>query len=91
MNMTKNQMIAEIKKMIKANCENKTYYFGAFTYVPLWLYEEKVNTKLNKMYIKKDVLYINTEDAKIGVDDEKVSEFDIDEVKLFYQLISNNQ
>lgn len=92
MNMNKNQLISAIKKLIKErNCENKTYYFGAFTYVPLWLYEEKVNTKLNKMYIKKDVLYINTEDAKIGVDDEKVSEFDIDEVKLFYQLISNNQ
>lgn len=90
-NMTKNQMIAEIKKMIKANCENKTYYFAAFTYAPMWLYEEQVMTKLNKMYIKKDVLFINTEDAKIGADDEKVSEFDIDEVKLFYDKIKNNK
>lgn len=90
--MNKNQLISSIKKLIKEkNCENKTYYFAFETCVPLWLYGEKVTTRLIKMYIKKDVLYINTEDAKIGVDDEKVSEFDIDEVKLFYQLISNNQ
>lgn len=90
--MNKNQLISSIKKLIKEkNCENKTYYFAFETYVPLWLYGEKVKTRLVKMFIKKDVLYITTEDAKIGVDDEKVSEFDIDEVKLFHQLISNNQ
>lgn len=90
--MTKNQMIAEIKKLIKdRNLENKTYYFSQGTYEPLWLYEEKVTSKLNKMFIKKDVLYINTEDSKIGIDEEKVAEFDIDEVKMFYNKIKNNQ
>lgn len=90
---TKNQLIAEIKKLIKdRGLENKTYYFGAI-YIPLWLYEEdeKVMTKLNKMYIKKDVLYINTEDSIIGIDDEKVSEFDVTEVEQFYTLIKNNK
>lgn len=91
--MTKNQLISNIKKIIKdRDLENKTYYFGT-VYIPLWLYEEeeKVMTKLNKMYIKKDVLYINTEDKVIGIDDEKVSEFDITEVEQFYNLIKNNQ
>lgn len=89
----KNQLISDIKKIIKERgLENKTYYFGT-VYIPLWLYEEKekVMTKLNKMYIKKDVLYINTEDSVIGIDDEKVSEFDITEVEQFYNLIKNNQ
>jgi len=99
--LTKNQMIAQIKKLIKEkDLENKSYYFAQNTYVPLWLYpddlkddseEYKTMTKLNKMFIKKDVLYINTEDAKIGIDNEKVSEFDVTEVKIFYDKIKNNK
>lgn len=91
--MTKNQLIAAIKNLIKdKECENKTYYFGPNS-VELWLYEDetKVPTKLIKVYIKKDVLYITTEDNVIGIDDEKVSEFDITEVKTFYDMIKNNK
>lgn len=100
MHMTKNQYISEIKKLIKEKYpENKTYYFAQGTYMPLWLYpddlkddreEYKTMTKLNKLFIKKDVLYINTEDSILGIDEEKVSEFDITEVKEFYNKIKNN-
>jgi len=90
--MTKNQLIADIKSLIKSKeYEKKTYYFGDNS-VDLWLNQDpkKVPTRLIKMYIKKDVLYITTKDNVIGIVDDKVSDFDVTEVEIFYNMIKNN-
>lgn len=88
--MNKNQLISAIKSLIKEKSDNKTYYFGEDCFASLWCNDEQTMTKLHKVFIKKDVLYITITDW-LGTDDEKVSVFDTDEIEMFYNKIKNNE
>ena len=87
----KNKLIHDIKSIVKGN-ENKTYYFST-TYPPkvmLWKWEEKTLSTLKYLEVKKDVLYLCVED-KDGIDTDKLSDFDVEEVALVYDLVKDNR
>lgn len=85
--INKNQLIHEIKKKLKTD---KKAFFPNNTIVELDRYEEYIPTHLITMFVKGDVLYINTYTEQYGVETDKVSDFHQDYVKIFYNLMYNN-
>lgn len=90
--MNKNQYISEIKKLIKGN-DKKTYFFGANTNIVSWYDGMQIPTKIVKVFVKDNVLYINCMDA-YHVEEtniEKVADWDVDDIANIYQLIKTNK
>ena len=77
-------MIHEIKNLIK-NCGGK-YFFPNNTIIELDRFEEYISTQLVAMFIKGNVLFINTYTEKYGVETDKVSDFHNDFVQEFYKI-----
>lgn len=83
----KNTYISKIKNLLKTYCNGK-FFFPSNTIKEFWLNEEKVKSEVLSIYVKKDVLYIQTRTDNWGIMDEKFSEFDVDEVKDMYNYLS---
>ncbi len=90
--MNKNQYISAIKKLIKDN-EKKTYYFAKDTVIDSWYDGMVVPTNLYKVFIKKDVLYINvTDEYHPNIDnEEKISEWDVEDIEKIFELVKHNK
>lgn len=86
--MNKNQLIAEIKKLVR-QFEDNTFFFAPNTIITSWYDGEQIPTHILKVFIKKNVLYINAVDeAHTDVNNiEKISEWDIDDIGVIYNKI----
>ena len=84
----KNQMLHEIKEMVKS-MPNKTFYFPNIT-IPIWKWEKnQIPTTLISLSVKKDTLYLELQDYEEH-SVERLFEFDVDEVESILDIVSKN-
>lgn len=86
---TKCNLVHDIKTILKGHNFNNSYAFPVGTTFNLWDYGVKTNTLVINMYIKNNVLYITTHTDESGTLSEKLSDFDVDEIKEIYDFIEN--
>ena len=85
MQTNKNSMIHEIKEKVKRG----KFFFPNNTILELDRYEEYIPTQLVSMWVKGNVLFINTYTEEYGVETDKVSDFHKDFVEMFYNMVNN--
>lgn len=88
MEKTKHNIVHDIKTIIKRQ-DGKSYAFPVGTTFKFYEYGVKKKTLVINMYVEKDVLYITTYTQNNGAIREKLSDFDIDEVREIYNFVKN--
>lgn len=86
--MRKKDAIAEIRRMLLAVPE-KRFTFDKGTAMRCWLYEEPTPTDIISIRVHNNCVLITTaDDVRKKAEEEKFSEFDIDEVKQLIDILA---
>ena len=88
MGINKNLLIHKIKNFILKQ-ENNEYKFPNNIVKLIWRYGKQVPTTLNRLLVKKNVLYIDVSDKFEKNSVEKFSDFDTDEILMVYDYLNN--
>lgn len=83
---TKCNIVHDIKNVLKSH-KLESYAFPVGTTFKFWDYCIKKDTTVINMFIKGGVLYITTYTEESGTAIEKVSDFDVEEIKEIYDFI----
>lgn len=85
--MTKKEAIAAIRRTLLTIPEKK-FTFKNGTNMPCWLYEELTPTSILSIRVRNNcVLLTSTDEVRKCVEEEKFSEFDIDEIKKLLEIL----
>lgn len=85
--MGKKEAIATIRRILLTIPE-KRYTFGSGTTMPCWLYEEQTPTTILSIRVHNNcVLLTSTDEVRKKIEEEKFSEFDIDEIEKLLDIL----